>query len=52
MTSTDNYFLNNEEWAQLIELVRSNNEYNDEDDFTFWQNVIDKLYQYQLAELS
>ena len=48
---TTDYKLNNEEWAQLIELVRSNNEYNDDEDYEFWDTVLDKLYQYQNTEL-
>jgi hypothetical protein len=38
--------LNQDELLQLIELVRSNNEYNDEDDVVeYWDTVIGKLYE-------
>jgi hypothetical protein len=38
--------LTQDELLQLIELVRSNNEYNDEEEtIEFWDTVIGKLYE-------
>jgi len=38
--------LTQEELLELIELVRSNNEYNDDEEVEFWDTIIGKLYEY------
>lgn len=40
--------LDHEEWRSLIHLVRDyQNDTEDDEEFIFWDNVIDKLYAYQ-----
>lgn len=45
--------LDAEEWRSLIHLVRDyQNDTDDDDEFIFWDNVIDKLYAYQQAQFT
>lgn len=43
--------LNLEEWRSLIHMLRDyQNSTEDDEEFDFWDNVIDKLYVYQIAQ--
>ena len=45
--------LNPEEWRSLIHMLRDyQNDTEDDEEFDFWDNVIDKLYVYQIAQFS
>jgi hypothetical protein len=45
--------LNLEEWRSLIHMLRDyQNSTEDDEEFDFWDNVIDKLYIYQITQFS
>jgi hypothetical protein len=45
--------LDDEEWRSLIHLVREyQNDTDDDDEFIFWDTVIDKLYIYQEVQFT
>ena len=45
--------LNLEEWRSLIHMLRDyQNSTEDDDELDFWDNVIDKLYVYQITQFS